>query len=309
MAGEPSTHAVDLDGRVALVTGGAAGLGRAYAELLGARGARVVVNDLAGAPEAAGRLAAAGVEAVADEHDIAAPGAAAAIVQRALDAFGRLDVLVNNAGISEQVAVDELTDDAVARILDINLRASIDLTRAAWPALRAAGGGRVVNTSSPTILGNPLGIAYQSSKTGILGLTRSTALAGAKEGIKVNAVMPMAHTPMVDRHGSEPFRTILEQHFPATEVAPLVAVLSSSACPVSGSAFLVGGGRVAHVVLAMTAAHVAPGATPEDVLAALPGVLDPASLWVPVDRADELARGIADLGIEVDGPVAPTAAR
>lgn len=232
---------MSVAGDVVAVTGAGSGLGRAYALLLGAEGARVVVNDVRGAEEVVAAITAAGGEAVADTSDVASAGAG--VVDAAVRAFGRLDAVINNAGISGGGAFPEVEFD---RLLDVHLGGTVAVCKAAWPMLAEGGGGRIVNTSSGSIFGMAGTAAYVTAKAAIFGLTRALGSEGRRAGIKVNAVMPTAMTPMT--RVSDDLAPLLDV-YPPEAAAPFVVALASSAVPVSGETFTVGGGSAARVVL------------------------------------------------------------
>ena len=264
----PELH---FDGRVAIVTGAGGGLGREHAKLLAARGARVVVNDVGGAldgtgtsttpgDETAAAIRAAGGDAVVDANSVATRDGGEAIVQTALDAFGRVDIVVNNAGILRDKAFHNLTDDLVEAVLDVHLRGAFNVTRPAWRLMREQQFGRVVNTTSNAgLLGNFGQANYAAAKTGLVGLTNVLAIEGARYGIKVNAIAPVARTRMTE----ELFAGISE--LGPEQVAPVVALLAHDDCPVSGHVYSVAGGRVARFFVGLTHGFVDGALTPESV--------------------------------------------
>lgn len=249
---------INFDGRVAVVTGAGAGVGRAHALLLASRGAQVVVNDLGGDPagrdEGSGRAAdavvdeirAAGGTAAASYDSVADPDGAAAIVDRALQHFGRLDILVNNAGILRDVSFAKLTPQDWAAVRQVHLDGTLNVTRAAWPHLREAQYGRIINTTSASGLYGNFGQAnYSAAKMGIVGLTRTLALEGASKNITVNVIAPAA----ASRLTQETLTPEMFDRLRPDYIAPLVAYLASEACTESGLIFAVGGGYVARVAL------------------------------------------------------------
>ena len=193
-----------LKGKVALVTGGGSGIGRATCTLLAAEGARVVVADLdRGAAETvAGEIADAGGEAVAVQGDVSSDNGAKAIVREALDRMGRVDVLVNSAGLGTNRPLAEVTDEFVERILSVNLKGTLFMAKHASNAMIESGGGAIVNIASITATRPRPGMpVYVASKGAVASLTRSLAIDLAEHGIRANCVSPgTTHTPMVDRH-------------------------------------------------------------------------------------------------------------
>ena len=247
-----------FDGKVAIVTGAGGGLGREHAKLLAARGALVVVNDLGGAVDGSGSSAtpaqqvvdeikAAGGEAVADAHSVGTPEDGEAIVQTALDTFGRVDIVVNNAGILRDKAFHNLEPDMLEAVLTVHLKGAFYVTRHAWRHMREQSYGRVVNTSSSAgILGNFGQSNYGAAKMGLVGLTRVLAIEGERNNIKANAISPIARTRMTE----EVLGQMVEFVDPAL-VSPVVAFLAHEDCPVTGHVYSVGGGRVVRFFVGM----------------------------------------------------------
>ncbi|MCR9093786.1 MAG: SDR family NAD(P)-dependent oxidoreductase [bacterium] len=250
---------IRFDERVALVTGAGNGLGREHALLLAARGARVLVNDYGGDTVGRGRseapaeavvreIEAAGGEAVANAGSVAESADGAAMVEQALDLWGRIDVVVHNAGIGGGTGpFEDVRDEHVDAVFKTHLYGAIHVLRPAWRHMKASGYGRIVNTSSSTALGVDGSFDYPAAKAGLLGLTRSLAREGATLGIKVNAIMPLAYTRMAAGVPNKEIRDWMSATFPAHRVAPLVAWLCHEDVPVSGDIFTVGGGRAARV--------------------------------------------------------------
>ena len=189
-----------LDGKVAVVTGAGRGLGRAHAIALAAAGASVLVNDVDGDAAAAVvvEITGAGGAAAADLTDLGTMAGARAVIDTAVAAFGTVDVLVNNAGISQRQLLDELDEVVLDRHLAVHLKATIATTQAAFPVMRAAGGGRIVNTVSGAGLRpeHPGTTSYTCAKAAVYAATLVAAAEGAPHGIMVNAVSPLAVTPM-----------------------------------------------------------------------------------------------------------------
>lgn len=246
------SEAIRFDDKVVIVTGAGGGLGRAHALLFARHGARVVVNDLGGSAqgEGASRSAAdqvveeirqAGGSAVAS-HDSVTDGEK--IVQQALDSFGRLDVVVNNAGILRDKSFHKMDDADWDSVYRVHVEGAYKVTRAAWPYMREQGYGRVIFTSSTSgIYGNFGQSNYGMAKLGLYGLTRTLALEGRKSNILVNAIAPTGATRMTE--GLIPPQ-IFEQLKPEL-VSPLVVYLASERCQETAGLFEVGGGWMGKV--------------------------------------------------------------
>jgi NAD(P)-dependent dehydrogenase (short-subunit alcohol dehydrogenase family) len=277
-----------FDGRVAVVTGAGRGIGREEARLLAARGARVVVNDWGragdgqatlehAAEQVVEEITSAGGIAVADTNDVGTPEGAAAVVTRAMREWGRLDILVNNAGAAVHApSPGELTDSGIALTLRTHLLSTIWTCRRAWPVMTEHGFGRIVNTSSATLLGVVNSWDYPAAKGGVLGFSRSLALTARPFGITVNVIMPMAYTRPMHTYANAEVREWMRASFPAAEIAPLVACLVHEKSPCTGECFAVGAGRVGRVVMMAAPGYQKPGGglTPEDVRDSWDEVMD-----------------------------------
>ncbi|WP_216913221.1 SDR family NAD(P)-dependent oxidoreductase [Nocardia noduli] len=275
-----SEKALDYTGRVAIVTGAGRGIGQAYADLLADRGAKVLVNDLGVAMDgdsdaespartAADAISARGGTAVANTSDVSSADGARALVATAIDTFGRLDIVVNNAGIFTNDAFPEMDAEWLRRQFAVHIEGSFNMTQAAWPHMTRAGYGRVVLTTSTSALGAYNTIAYGTAKAAVLGLGRGLAQVGRKAGIKVNMVAPMAFTRMmvagmIDA-GIDVPDDIIDRG--PDLAAPLVALLCHETCPVSGEAFVSGLRRVSRLFIGETVGYTHPGTdlTPEVV--------------------------------------------
>lgn len=270
-----------FDGRVAVVTGagGNPSLGRAHALLLAARGARVVVNDIGRLPAALGypgeasaevvaeEIRSRGGSAVADSHSVATDEGAAAIVKTAMDKFGGIDILINNAGVCRVVSFEEMTPADFRHSIEVNLMGTVAVCRAAWPHMKAKGYGRIVNTSSGSMAGFAWQTAYAAAKAGIFSFTRSLAAEGEAHGIKANTVMPGAFTRMVlaAQADSSPWISHAREHMPPEIVSPAVAFLAHESCPFTGECIESMGGHVSRMYLARTPGFVDPQMTIETV--------------------------------------------
>jgi NAD(P)-dependent dehydrogenase (short-subunit alcohol dehydrogenase family) len=273
-----------FDGAVVIVTGAGGGLGRCHALELARRGALVVVNDLGGAVDgtgestsAAGQVAdeirAAGGEAVANTESVATPGGGAAIVQCALDEYGRVDAIVNNAGILRDAAFKNVTPELLDPVVDVHLKGAFNVLRHAWPLFREQGSGRVVNTSSGSgLFGNFGQSNYGAAKAGLLGLTRVLSIEGARDNVKVNAIAPIAYTRMTESQMDDNMRPEL--------ISPFVAYLCHESCAVSGQAYSVGGGRVSRLFLGMTTGITEPDLSAEMVAARIDEIDDPSEFVI-----------------------------
>jgi NAD(P)-dependent dehydrogenase (short-subunit alcohol dehydrogenase family) len=277
--------------RVAVVTGAGRGIGRAHARLLADRGARVVVNDLGGSREGVGadvepttavaaEIDAAGGVAIADNSDVATPAGAQSLVDAAVEQFGRIDILINNAGIIRWAGFPEADADNLARHLAVHVTGSFNTTRSAWPHMVEQGYGRIVMTTSTGMFGLPDNLSYATAKGAVVGLTRSLTTAGAAHGIKVNLIAPAAMTRMAGQPGNEENAQMSPEL-----VAPMVAYLAHEACPVSGQIYAAGAGRFARIFIASTEGYVhsTPEPTIEDVVENWGTINDETGYYVPAD--------------------------
>lgn len=287
---------IGFDGKVAIVTGAGGGLGRQHALLLASRGARVVVNDLGGSVSGVGadtgpaeavaqEIRAQGGEAVSDGNSVSTPEGGEAIVQSALDNFGRVDIVVNNAGILRDKTFHNLTPELLEPVLDVHLKGAFYVTRPAWIKMREQGYGRVVNTSSNSgILGNFGQSNYGAAKMGLVGFTRVLAAEGARYNIKVNAIAPLARTRMTEEVLGEAVARLDPGY-----VAPVVGWLAHEDVPVTGEVFSVGGGRVARFFIGMTHGYYNPHLSVEEVRDHFAEIRDESGYSVPSGPNDEFA--------------------
>ena len=292
-----------FDGKVAIVTGAGGGLGRSHALELAKRGALIVVNDLGGSVDGTGsgttaaqavvdEITAAGGEAVANYDSVATPEGGEAIVQAAIDAFGRVDIVINNAGILRDKAFHNMTPDLLDPVLDVHLKGAFYVTRPAWAKMREQGYGRVVNTSSGAgVFGNFGQTNYGAAKMGLVGFTRVLAVEGAKHNIKANAIAPVAKTRMTE----ELLGPIAEGLRPEY-VTPIVTFLAHEDCPVSGEVYSVGGGRVARVFIGVTPGYTnKESLTPEDVRDHFDQIRDETDYAVPGNLNEEMGLALKAL--------------
>ncbi len=302
---------VDFRDRVAVITGAGGGLGRRHALLLAERGAAVVVNDLGGSVDGTGQassaadgvveeIKAAGGAAVAEYSSVATPDGGAAIVAKALDEFGRLDVVINNAGILSDKAFHNIEVDQITAVLDVHLRGAFYVTRAAWPHLREQGYGRVVMTSSASgVIGNFGQANYGAAKMGMVGLVNVLKLEGAKYNIKVNAIAPIAVTRMTEELLGA-FGITAKQFGPEL-VSPAVAYLASEQCELTGEVWSVGGGSVSRFFIGLTDGYfkhpLADGpVTIEDIADQLDVIRSTDDYLIPVSNQDEFQKLGAKFG-------------
>lgn len=293
-----------FDDQVVVVTGAGGGLGRAHALLLAAEGAQVVVNDYGGdhhgtagtsamADAVVEQIRSAGGEAVADSHDVALDGAA--VVDTAIEAFGRVDAVVNNAGIAGGGMFDAIEPEAYDRMLAIHLGGTLAVSRAAWPLMREQGYGRIVNTSSASVYGMPGSSHYLTAKAALFGLTRALGHDGKRDGIKVNAVMPSAYSRLTAQ--SKEFAGLMEAGFPPDAVSPFVAALASRDVPVTGETFVVGGGHAARVILG-TVPGLVGFSTVDEVLDRFDEAMNSDEIVVPANAMALVVEECARLGID-----------
>jgi NAD(P)-dependent dehydrogenase (short-subunit alcohol dehydrogenase family) len=255
---------IDLTGRVAIVTGAGAGLGRSHAIALAERGAKVVVNDLGAGVDGSGHdasraaavadeIVALGGTAVAEHSSVATAAGGAAIVQRALDEFGQLDILVNNAGNIELSSFAKLDVGAIDKILDVHLGGAFYVTQPAYRAMLPRKRGSIIFTvSGVASFGNLGASTYGAGKGGILGLLSVLKLEAARHGIRVNAVAPMAQTRLAADVELDEYTSITERAVSPDLVAPAVVYLASDACDLTGEVWSVGSGTVARLFTART---------------------------------------------------------
>lgn len=246
-----------VEGKVVAVTGAGGGIGKQHALLFAQRGAKVVVNDLGGDRHGGGEGSAmadatvseiqqAGGEAVANYASVATEDGGASIVQTALDRYGRIDVVVNNAGILRDKSFQKMDAGMWDAVLKVHLYGAFHVTHAAWPQMREQGWGRIVMTSSTSGLYGNFGQAnYAAAKLGMVGLMNTLAIEGAKYDIKVNAVVPIAATRMTE----DIFDDSMLAQFDPAYVSPLVVHLASEECTDTGMTVLAGGGTYARVAL------------------------------------------------------------
>jgi NAD(P)-dependent dehydrogenase (short-subunit alcohol dehydrogenase family) len=289
---------ITFDGRVAVVTGAGGGLGKEYALELARRGARVVVNDLGGAVDGSGsskgaadvvvdEIREAGGEAMASYDSVATRDGGAAIIQTAVDSFGSVDIVINNAGILRDKSFSNMTLDEIEVVLDVHLKGAFYVSHPAFKVMKEKGYGRFVHTSSASGLFGNFGQAnYGAAKTGLVGLSNVLAIEGAKYNIKSNAVAPTARTRM-----TEDILGPFAEMFDPKQVMPMVVYLASEQSQFTHEVFSVGGGRYARVFIGTNTGWFAgQGNVPsvEELSEHLDEVRDITEFTVPLSNNDEL---------------------
>jgi len=288
------TEALGFDGKVAVITGAGGGLGRQHALLMASRGALVVVNDLGGTVDGSGsdkgaaakvvdEIVALGGEAVADTNSVASAEGGEAIVQTALDAFGTVDIVINNAGILRDKAFHNMDESLVDPVFDVHLKGAFNVTGPAFRVMREKGYGRIISTSSAAgIFGNFGQANYGAAKMGLVGFTRVLAVEGARFNIAANAIAPIALTRM-----TEDLLGDLGQKLQPDYVAPLVTFLAHESCDATGRVFSVGGGRVAEIFIGECQGFTDADLSPESVRDNWSTICDRDGYAVPAQIAEE----------------------
>ena len=294
-----STDPIAFDGRVAIVTGGGGGLGSTYCLELARRGAKVVVTDLGGSTDGTGggstssadkvvdAIKAAGGEAIANYDSVSTIEGGAAITQAALDAFGTVDIVINNAGTLRDKAFANLDPADIRAIIDVHLLGAFNVTQPAFRVMKEKGYGRILNTaSSAGIFGNFGQTNYGAAKMGLVGFTNVLAVEGAKYNITANALAPVAKSrltedllgPMVDKLSPD-------------LVMPLALYLVSESCTLTHEIYSVAGGHYARIFVGLTTGwDAAKGSAPtlEDIHANLDSIRDEDGYIIPLQANDEL---------------------
>jgi len=285
--------------RVAVVTGAGGGLGRTYALELAARGAAVVVNDLGGSASGEGadasaaqkvvdEITAAGGSAVASHDSVATAEGGEAIIAAAVERFGTVDVVINNAGILRDKTFAKLAPGDLAAVLDVHLKGAFFVSQPAFRVMKQRGYGRFVFTASNAgVFGNFGQSNYGAAKFGLVGLSNVLALEGAKANIKSNVICPIARTRM-----TENLLGPLAEHLDPTLVTPMVTYLASEACELTHEVFSAGGGRFARIFVGLAPGWFAGKHTPvsaEDIGEHLERIRDLDGYSVPGSTNDEIA--------------------
>ncbi len=292
---------VDFQDRVAIVTGAGGGLGRDHALLLAGLGAAVVVNDLGGSVHGEGASAnaadrvvdeirAAGGAAVAEYSSVSDPAGGESIVQKAIDEYGRIDVVINNAGILRDKSFANMSVSEMQTVLDVHLRGAFYVTQPAFRIMREQNYGRIVFTSSGSgLIGNFGQANYGAAKMGLIGLMQVLKIEGMKHNIKANAIAPIALTRM-----TEDLLVGMQGLFAPSAVSPAVAYLASEANELSGEIWSVGGGSVSRFFIGLTDGYIKPAAdgplTVDDIEQNLLDIRSEEDYMVPFSNQDEFAK-------------------
>jgi len=288
---------ISFDGRVAIVTGAGGGLGRTYALELASRGAAVVVNDLGGSVDGKGgdhtaaqqvvdEIKATGGDAAASFDSVSTPEGGARIVETAVETFGKVDVVINNAGFLRDKSFLKLTWDDLDAVLDVHLKAAFYVSQPAFAIMKENGYGRFVFTASNATFGNFGQTNYAAAKMGLVGLSNTIAVEGTRAGIISNVIMPVAKTRMTEELLGD-FADFLAPEL----VTPMVAFLSSEACTTTHGAYSAAGGRYARVFWGLAQGwYAGQGAAPtaEDIVTHLEQIEDQTGYLVPSSTTDEI---------------------
>jgi NAD(P)-dependent dehydrogenase (short-subunit alcohol dehydrogenase family) len=288
---------IRFDGRVAVITGAGGGLGRTYAREIARRGGMVVCNDLGGKADGSGAsssmadetvklISEAGGKAVANYDSVSTPEGGEAIIKAALDNFGRVDVVINNAGILRDKSFVKLTKDELEIVLDVHLKGAFYVTQPAFRVMKEQNYGRILFTASGAgVFGNFGQTNYGAAKMGLVGLSNVLAQEGAKNNIKCNVIAPIAKTRL-----TEQLLGPLADKLAPDCVTPLAVFLVSEACELTHEIFDVGGGRYARIFIGLTKGWLTPkGKKPkaEDIFDHIDVIRDTQSYIVPQSIAEE----------------------
>jgi NAD(P)-dependent dehydrogenase (short-subunit alcohol dehydrogenase family) len=306
---------IDFKNRVAIVTGGGGGLGRTYATELARRGAAVVVNDLGGAFDGKGsshsmadtvadEIRSAGGTAVASYDSVGTRAGGAAIVATAIKSFGRVDIVINNAGHLRNAPFESVTDDILDSLIQVHLKGAFYVTQPAYKVMQKQRYGRIVFASSAAgMLGNATQAAYGAAKAGLVGLMHVLSLEGAEHGVLCNALLPTASSRMEGAMPAEQMEKFaaqfaaiaqyahnsLDPHF----VTPLVVYLASEACKSTHAIYSATWGRYARAFVALSAGWLGPRDKPasvEDIAQNFAAVQSREQLVFPQHLMDEFAQ-------------------
>jgi NAD(P)-dependent dehydrogenase (short-subunit alcohol dehydrogenase family) len=293
-----------FDDRVAVITGAGRGLGRAYAVLLGSRGAKVVVNDpgagISGegidtgpAHDVVKEIKEAGGDAVACTESVATAAGGQAIIETAVNHYGRIDILIHNAGNNRYASLTEMSYADFEAVVDVHLRGAFHVVRPAFPLMCQAGYGRVVLTSSiGGIYGNHRVANYAASKAGVIGLSNVVALEGAAKGVKCNVIVPAALTRLAEGLDTSAYPPMGPEL-----TAPVAGWLAHESCSITGEILVSIAGRVARAFLAETPGVYQPSWTIEQVGEQIAAIRDTNAPWilpvVPSGHIDHIRKSFA----------------
>jgi NAD(P)-dependent dehydrogenase (short-subunit alcohol dehydrogenase family) len=306
-AKDPEGYVAELnfENRVAVITGAGGGLGRSHALLLASRGARVVVNDLGGKPDGTGasdspadlvvkEILEQGGEAVANFDSVSTPEGGAAIIKTAVDAYGTVDIVINNAGILRDKSLLKLEPADFEILVDVHLKGAFFVSQPAFKVMKEKGYGRFIHTTSAAgLFGNFGQTNYAAAKTGLLGLSNLIAIEGAKYGITSNVIAPIARTRL-----TESLLGPLAEALAPEQVTTLVAYLVSEECTLTHEIFSVGGGRIARVFVGLTPGWFAGKGvvpTPEDVRDNIDTIRQTEGFTIPTAATDEMVQLLSHL--------------
>lgn len=308
---------IDFNGRVAIVTGAGNGLGRDYALQLARRGASVMVNDFGGNPDGSGgadgpadkvvdEIRAAGGSAVANHASVATRAGADSMVATAMDHFGRVDILINNAGNQRNQRFEDMRDADFASVLDVHLSGAFYVSQTAYKVMMAQRYGRIIFTSSSSgVFGNYLRANYAAAKMGLIGLMNTVSLEGERYGITANAVLPFAATPRLGKAPPDALHPDWQAKMPdalpaiaalgsamsAQHVTPLLLYLASERCTSTHAIWSALAGRYACSFIGVTKGWLAPSdraPTPEEIEGHLAQIEDRADFDVPRSVTEEI---------------------
>ncbi len=300
-------------GRVAIITGAGAGLGRSYALELARRGANVLVNDIRGAEAIVAEIIAAGGHGVADTSNLATRAGGAAIVASAIDAFGGVDILISNAGNLRQARFEDMTEQDIDDVIGVHLKGAFNVGQPAFAAMKRQGYGRMVFTASASgLFGHPWQASYAAAKAGIVGLANVIALEGKGCGILCNVILPSARTSMANSvdfawmaEASEPAAALQKlaalpegggERLDPEWVTPLVAYLASEGCTSTHGVFSACSGRYARVAIGVGQGWITPKrAKAEDIADHWQGICDAGGMIEPHSVYDEVLAVREDL--------------
>jgi NAD(P)-dependent dehydrogenase (short-subunit alcohol dehydrogenase family) len=296
---------VRFDGRVAIITGAGGGLGKSHALEFAKRGAQVVVNDLGGSVDGSGsgnaaadlvvkEIESAAGTAIANYDSVSTKEGGEAIVQSALDNFGQVDIVVNNAGILRDRSFAKMTEEEMSLVLDVHLRGAFYVSQPAFRAMKANNYGRFVFTASAAgVFGNFGQANYGAAKMGLVGLSNVLSQEGAKNNIKSNVIAPIAMTRMTEGIMGE-----MGLNLDPAYVTSMVAFLSSEACDFSHEIFSVGAGRFARVFIGLCPGYTDSkegGVTVEEVRDNIEQIRNPEGYTIPGSAADEMVEAMKSL--------------